>query len=447
MGSEALVETGELELYPVKIGDVVADRYRVDAVIGSGAVGVVVAATHVHLGTSVAMKFLGRDAARDHVAAARLIREAQATARIASEHVAGILDAGTLPSGVPFVVMEHFDGEDLAALKRERGRLPVSEAVRYVLQVCDAVGKAHEIGIIHRDIKPSNVFLSRLANGEHSIKVLDFGLAKLTGSRPFDGSLTGSHTLVGSPLYMSPEQMTNSRTVDERTDIWSIGVLLFELLAGRAPFMASSLPEICTLVLHAKVPTLRELGVEVPSDLEDAILRCLQKKPSARFASVAELARALAPFASVPGLGEPASLSQPANASRRVLVSAFLAAGLGTLIVTLLLRLHGPVTPRGISPSPLAPTGGEVVRASQATQSTAPEPAKAGGEVARSLPRSASPSGAAIPPPHKPGGKHSNRRLNPSPAPTTSAVIDKTFDEDSVIDPDVDIVKRSNTAR
>jgi serine/threonine protein kinase len=284
---------------PVRPGDIVAGKYQVDEILGSGGNGVVVAAMHLELRARVAIKFVDPEALKDDVAAARLLREARATARIPSEHVAGILDVGTLESGAPYLVMELFDGVDLATLIQERGRVDIDDAVGYVLQVCEAVREAHALGIIHRDLKPSNVFLARDAAGRQSIKVLDFGLAKVIGSRSFDGRLTGPNALIGSPLYMSPEQMTDSSVVDGQTDIWSIGVLLFELLAGRPPFSASSLPQICTLVLHGKAPSLSDLGVVVPEGLEGVIQRCLRRNPSNRFSSVADLGQALAPFTSV----------------------------------------------------------------------------------------------------------------------------------------------------
>jgi eukaryotic-like serine/threonine-protein kinase len=299
MISNLAVEGGKRLQSPVRAREIVAGRYRVDAILGSGGNGVVVAAMHVDLRTRVAIKFFGPEALKDDVAAARLLREARATARIPSEHVAGILDAGTLESGAPYLVMELFDGVDLATLAQERGRIDADEAVGYVLQVCEAVSEAHALGIIHRDLKPSNVFLARDAVGRQSIKVLDFGLAKVIGRRSFDGSLTDSNMVIGSPFYMSPEQMTDSSVIDERTDIWSIGVLLFELLTGQPPFTAASLQQICTPVLHGKPPSFGQLGVIAPEGLEVVVVGCLGKKPGDRLSSVTDLGQALAPFTKV----------------------------------------------------------------------------------------------------------------------------------------------------
>jgi tRNA A-37 threonylcarbamoyl transferase component Bud32 len=290
---------------PVPLGHVLANRYRIDGVLGSGGMGVVVAATHLALQTRVAIKFLKPDSLKDEEARARLFREARAAARTKGDHVVQIIDVGTLESGAPYVVMEYLQGADLATVLRANGPLPVADAAAYVLQVCEAVHHAHALGIVHRDLKPSNVFLTRDAAGHERIKVLDFGLSKIVdvpGGPTLDTRLTGPHSMLGTPLYMSPEQLSNASDVDHRTDIWSIGAILFQLIAGRPPFEARSLPQLCTLIMHGSPRSLSNLRADVPAGLESVISRCLAKKLPDRYANVEELARALARFMATPRL-------------------------------------------------------------------------------------------------------------------------------------------------
>ncbi len=276
-----------------------AGKYRIDHVLGTGGMGVVVAATHLQLQSRVAIKFLSPDAVRSDASAARLLREARASANIKSDHVARVIDVGTLETGAPYIVMEHLEGMNLAALLRQRERLPVGEAATYVLQACDGIAHAHALGIVHRDLKPSNLFVTRRANGSSSVKVLDFGLSKVTepgGHLPADAHLTSTTDVIGSPVYMSPEQLRSTRDVDARTDIWALGTILFELIAGQPPFRARTLPQLCMLILHSKARSLREVCPDVPPALEAVVRRCLEKDPSKRFDSVRELVQALAPF-------------------------------------------------------------------------------------------------------------------------------------------------------
>jgi len=206
---------------PVQIGDEVAGKYRVDRVLGAGAMGVVVRAWHIELEQEVAIKFLHPELATRTNGAERFRREARSAVRILSDHVARVLDVGTLEgSNVPFIVMEYLRGRDLARVLAERGSLLVGEAARYVLEACDAIGEAHARGIVHRDLKPANLFLVDRPSGGHMIKVLDFGISKTLGDGPKGLSITEPATLMGSPGYMSPEQLESSRNVDARTDIW-----------------------------------------------------------------------------------------------------------------------------------------------------------------------------------------------------------------------------------
>jgi serine/threonine-protein kinase len=285
----------ESDLSPIKEGEVLAGRYRVDRVIGVGGMGVVVAATHVVLGQRVAIKFLLPHALIHKVLVARFSREARAAVRIRSEHVARVLDVGELDSGAPYIVMEYLEGNDLHAMTQARGKLPVEEAVDYVLQACVAVAEAHSLGIVHRDLKPSNLFLVG-AHGIGTVKVLDFGISKM--SVQGEGDMTQSESVLGSPAYMSPEQMTSSRDVDSRTDIWALGVILYELIAGKQPFSGDSIPELCIAITQRTPPRLSDVcGAATPA-LNGVVMRCLDKDRTKRFASVLELAEALTGFGS-----------------------------------------------------------------------------------------------------------------------------------------------------
>jgi serine/threonine-protein kinase len=282
----------------VREGDILAGQYRVERVLGIGGMGVVVAAHHIQLDEKVALKFLLPEALGNAEAVARFAREARAAVKIKSEHVARVMNVGTLPNGAPYMVMEYLDGRDLDAWLRERGPLPIGQAIEFILQACEALAEAHALGIVHRDLKPANLFCVRRSDGRLSIKVLDFGISKMS---QFGGSVAGAKThasaLMGSPLYMSPEQMRSARDVNSQTDIWAIGIVLFELFTGKTPFMGESLPEVFHRVGSEPPPPLRELRPEVSVGLERVILRCLEKNREQRFSSVAELALALLPFA------------------------------------------------------------------------------------------------------------------------------------------------------
>jgi serine/threonine protein kinase len=284
----------------VRAGDILIGKYRVERVLGFGGMGVVVAAHHLGLDQRVALKFLVPEAFSDPQAIVRFDREARAAAKIKSQHVARVTDVGTLDNGAPYMVIEYLEGEDLAACLQREGAFPIGEAVRLVLQACEAIDEAHRLGIVHRDLKPANLFCIRQSDGSRSIKVLDFGISKLTPlattTRGMD--ITRAGAVMGSPLYMSPEQMQSPHTVDERTDIWGIGVLLYELLSGDVPFKGVTMPEICLGVTTRPPLPIRRVRPDTPPVLERVILRCLEKDRSRRFSNVAELASALAPFAS-----------------------------------------------------------------------------------------------------------------------------------------------------
>src|SRR4051812_26090297 len=296
---------------PVNEGQVLAGKYRVERVLGSGGMGVVVAAWHLELEQRVAVKFLHPLALERADTAERFRREARSAAKIRSEHVARVIDVGIMEGGIPYMVMEYLEGHDVSEEMAKIGMLPIEDAVDFVLQAIEAVAEAHAAGIVHRDLKPANLFVATRPDGSRIIKVLDFGISKslLSGSVP-ELALTRTSALIGSPLYMSPEQMRSAKDVDTRTDIWSLGVILYEMIAGQPPYTGDSVPALCASLLNDTPTSIRGLRAEVPPELEAIISRCLSKDREQRFATVADLARALAPF------GSPSSQLHIERASR-----------------------------------------------------------------------------------------------------------------------------------
>ncbi|HEY4106762.1 MAG TPA: serine/threonine-protein kinase [Polyangiaceae bacterium] len=321
---------------PVTAGQVLAGKYRVEKVLGSGGMGVVVAAWHLELEQRIAVKFLHPLALERPDTAERFRREARAAAKIRSEHVARVIDVGIMEGGLPYMVMEYLDGHDVAQELSRTGPLPISNAIDFTLQAIEALAEAHAAGIVHRDLKPANLFLSLRPDGSQLVKVLDFGISKsLFGASVAEMSLTRTASLIGSPLYMSPEQMRSAKDVDTRTDIWSIGVMLYEMISGRPPYTGDSIPALCAALLNDSPKPLHELRPEVSPSLEEAIMRCLAKDREHRFATVSELARALAPF------GSSSSQLHVDRASRVQ----------GAVDVTISAFSAGPMTARSASPA------------------------------------------------------------------------------------------------
>ncbi|TMQ17327.1 MAG: serine/threonine protein kinase, partial [Deltaproteobacteria bacterium] len=252
-----------------------------------------------------------------------------------------VMDVGTTPEGVPFMVMEFLDGNDLNQILRHHGPQQPAIVVDLILQACEGIAEAHALGIIHRDIKPSNFFITRRPDGSMLLKILDFGISKTAFG--YD-ELTGTQTVIGTPSYMAPEQMKSGRSADPRSDVWSIGVVMYQLINGRPPFSGESYAE---LVLKVGLEPPAPIGVPLPAGLGDVMLRCLEKDPAMRHQSVGELARMLAPYAT-----DPITASQSAARTLRTLQQRGSLQGMQGSPLT---AGGGLATPVPISPAQLTP--------------------------------------------------------------------------------------------
>lgn len=293
----------------------VAGKFHVERILGEGGMGYVVAARHLHLGQMVALKFMRDEVANEYKG--RFMREARSTVQLQSRHIARVLDVGEHDDGVPYIVMEYLDGIDLSDHLYAQGSLPVTEACEYVFQACHALAEAHGRGIIHRDLKLANLFLTKDAEGSPIVKVLDFGVSKIldgasteetnVGGRPRkdgpkrhvppDSIVTKVSDMLGSPSYMAPEQIISAIDVDAGSDIWSLGVILFRLISGKAPFEGSSLGELIQRIVREPIPSLRNVKPDVPRGLERVLERCLERDRKKRLTDASELARLLEPYA------------------------------------------------------------------------------------------------------------------------------------------------------
>ncbi|HNZ23958.1 MAG TPA: serine/threonine-protein kinase [Polyangiaceae bacterium] len=287
-----LASSGEHGAVSVDIGDVLVGKYKVESILGQGGMGVVVAAMHLHLQERVALKFLRPGAGRSEEFNARFMREAQVSAKLRNEHIVKVSDVGMLESGAPYMVMEYISGVDLRSMLKKEGPLAIPRAIDYIIQACEGLAEAHSFSVVHRDLKPSNLFVTTRRDGTELIKVLDFGISKanLVSSSDLE-DLTAAGALLGSPKYMSPEQLTNTAQVDERSDVWSLGVVLYEMLAGTPPFVADTHAATCMRVLGTELPpSLCARRPDVPPELEAAIFRALERDLNRRTPNVAEFA-------------------------------------------------------------------------------------------------------------------------------------------------------------
>jgi serine/threonine-protein kinase len=300
------------------VGLKIADRYEVTRILGEGGMGVVAEARHTELEQRVAIKFMFPEFLSNEVLSARFAREAKLAARVQSPHIVRVSDVGRLPSGIPYLVMDLLEGRDLGDELDEKGVLSVERAVEYILQACAGIAALHALGVVHRDLKPSNLFVADVA-GVSTVKVLDFGISKDVTTPAAD--LTSTETQLGTPMYMSPEQIKASKSVDVRSDIWSLGVILYELLTGTLPFERTghSIGELFAVILMTDPTPLCARRPELPQPLEEVVMRCLRRSSWERWESVGAFAEALRPFARASsvhrietvkralGMGEPSS--------------------------------------------------------------------------------------------------------------------------------------------
>ena len=280
-------------------GTLIDGKFRVEGIIGAGGMGTVLAAHHIGLDKPVALKVL-RDSLGGRSATQRLLREARAVAQLESVGVARVLDVGSVASGSPYIVMERLVGLDFGALLRIRGPLPVDEAVRYVIEACAPLEEAHGVGIVHRDLKPQNIFLAETKPGRKVVKVLDFGISRFDPTSPGaapEEALTAQHEILGTPLYMPPEQISGARHADARSDVYSLGACLYHFVRGRPPIVASGLSTVLSAIRNVVPARLDEDRPDVPRALADVVARCLEKAPDARFPSIQALREALDPLA------------------------------------------------------------------------------------------------------------------------------------------------------
>jgi eukaryotic-like serine/threonine-protein kinase len=413
-------------------GTVFAERYVIEAQLGGGAAGVVLSATHADLKQRVAIKLL-RD--RAPVSVERMVREARAALSLHSEHVVRVMDVGRDREGHAFIVMEQLEGSDLGTLLQQRGCFGISESVDYVLQACAGISEAHARGIVHRDLKPSNLFLTRRADGAPLIKVLDFGISKTAEDEDTETSLTGPAELIGSPRYMSPEQVRGSRDVDHRSDIWALGVILFRFLSGVAPFggKGKGISGALTSVVMDDPPSLPELVPGLPPELESAVLRCLAKSPENRYESAAELAASIAPFGSNEGRAAVARLihsvsalvpeSQkpavpPPKPSRRLLLAALAAGVIAVPIAALALLAHDK--PAAFAAQPPAPSG----------VALKPAPAPSADPAHPADPVSSAASADSPPTGHHPQPQRPVARPHPAAGPASTSVAKTAATDD-----------------
>jgi serine/threonine-protein kinase len=335
-----------VELEP---GTVLLGKYRIDALIGSGGMGNVVRASHLFLHQPVAIKILLPTMTENASTVQRFLREAQATVKLKSEHSARVMDVGTTPEGTPFMVMEFLEGNDLNQILRHHGPQTPAIVVDLMLQACEGIAEAHALGIIHRDIKPSNFFITHKPDGSTLLKILDFGISKTPVG--YD-ELTGTQMVIGTPQYMAPEQMKSGRFADPRSDIWSIGVVMYQMLTGRPPFAGESYAD---LVLKVGLEPPEPIGVPLPPGLAELVLRCLEKDPKQRHQNVGDLARMIAPYAT-----DPISSAQAAARVARILQQRSLQMNVMGITAASTIGLSAPIA---IGPSAMTPGSWPAVQA------------------------------------------------------------------------------------
>jgi eukaryotic-like serine/threonine-protein kinase len=345
---------------------IVAGKYRLTRMIGRGGMGSVWEGIHVTLGTRVAVKFIDAEHAASAEARRRFENEARAAATLRSKHVVEVYDHGLMDDGRPFIVMEFLEGEPLDKRVERLGRLPARDTARLITMVCRALAKAHAAGIVHRDLKPDNVFLVwDDEDGEDVAKVVDFGIAKFTDSKgPISATRTGS--VLGTPYYMSPEQARGLRSVDYRSDLWSVGVITYRCMTGHLPFEGEAVGDVLVKLCTAPMPVPSQIASDVPPGFDAWFARALAREPAGRFQSAAELATSLA---LVCGLSVRAAVPGDSTNGSSPNIQVRVSAGVTPF---------SPVTPFNAT-TPSAQVGhSPQVTGAPITQTPAPGPPKAG---------------------------------------------------------------------
>ncbi len=416
-------------------GRILEGKYRIERALGEGGMGYVVEATHLALGTRVAIKLMLQEFVADKEAVKRFAREARAAASLTGVHAVRTLDVGTLATGAPYIVMEYLAGQDLRSVLSARGRLPAHEAVAMILDACEAIGEAHARGILHRDIKPTNLFL---AEGPHGpcLKVLDFGLAKTIGSAPdpTESGLTETRAFLGSPRYMSPEQLQSARNVDVRTDIWALGVCLYELLSGRPPFEAENLQMLSARILLESPRPLIEACPDVPPRLAAIVHRCLKTDRAQRYPTVHELALALRAYLAEGPAFPPDVAGKPARGYvvPLAIAAAIVVAGVGVALLrraparaassdtaTTVLGAEASAVTTATTSEPLALPPGPPVPSPAASSVASAAPPPSALPASTSAGRAAAPSARALE--SRPNGKPPTARPPLPPPPSAVA--------------------------
>jgi tRNA A-37 threonylcarbamoyl transferase component Bud32 len=409
---------------PLREGDTIGAKYRVERILGTGGMGTVVAAWHQQLNQRVALKFMLPALSVDPQAVARFQREARAAARLKTEHAGRVLDLDALPDGTPFLVMEFLEGETLEQRLERDKRIAPHLAVDWARQALEALMEAHALGIVHRDLKPANLFLARRADGTEVLKVVDFGIAKSAHPDIEHGlTATSSRVMVGSPPYMSPEQLNPGAAVTARADVWAMGAVLYQLLTGQLPFARENLVDLMYAIQNKPHRPARELVPELPVALSAVVDACLQKKPEQRPTDAAALLAALDTAEKSPAAGTVEPASRPARGLRRwiVPVAAGLVAGLlGTFAAVWQARSEpAPIAPALVKALPLDPPP---QTAAVARPPVAPVPAPA--------PLHPKPVAVATkPPPPKAHAPKPSRAPSPQPAAHPAANTDEVYGE------------------
>ena len=337
----SLEDDTESELHAL-VGTTVAGKYHVDRLIGRGGMGAVFQATNLAIGKRVALKFLDHEAAKNREACQRFQREAEAAGMAESAHIVQIFDSGATDAGLPFLVMELLTGEDLRARLRREGRLSVSAALRITSQVLRALVRAHAAGIVHRDLKPDNVFLCARDDDPSFVKIVDFGISKVARARVAD-TLTRRGTVLGTAFYMSPEQAQSFADIDGRTDLFSLGTILFEMLAGGPPHVAPTYEAVLISICTNDAPDVRTRAPEVPASVAALVSKALDRDRDRRFQSAEEFLAAvsLADSGVLPELSSPVVLSRARTPADSVTTRAFQPKRYGTLVAGIIATLSG----------------------------------------------------------------------------------------------------------